>query len=158
MKKLGSAILAFLKKFIPVWIVLGVCLTLYVIDAINASGYEITLVKAYTDDNPEGDMNKLYFATPEKEEIIHLDLQITAFGKPKSNHSIVGVEKKAGNIQEARKKTDENGICTFNFSCYPEYDEYLESKQAEILFYEESSALLIEVQVRTIVEFTLYRR
>ena len=152
-----NAILSFLKKFIPVWIVLGVVMVFALVDYINYAQYDLKLVSVYTEENPDGDPNKLYYSTYEKDELLYYKVQVTRNNKPMKNHTMVAVGQKSGAIMVARQVTNDNGEAVFELSVFPVYSEP-NSIEAEVQFYDESTAWIIEFRLERNFTTTLYKR
>ena len=157
LKDIGSAILSFLKKFIAVWVTLGVVLSFALVDYINYKQYKLELVSVYTDENPEGIPEKLYYSTYEKDELLYYKVKVSRNNKPMKNHTLVAVGQQSGAIMVARQKSDEEGCAIFELSVFPIYYE-VDNIEAKVQFYDESTAWIIEFRLEKIFTTTLYKR
>lgn len=157
MKSFFKGLGNYLKKMTPFWIVCGVVLCFAAVDFANYKSYRLSVVKTFSDENPDGDADKLYYATPEKDEMIYFRVKIESGGKPCSGHTLVAVHKGGGVIMSAREISNPNGEATFSFAVNPVFRN-VPSVEANVLFYDESSAWVIEFRVELEHTTLLYRR
>ncbi len=148
----------FLAKFKAVWIICGIVLCFCAVDFANYTTYSLQISKVYTEDNPEGDLKKLYFSTSDKQETIYFRVKITSGDLPCANHTLVAVGKKSGLITEARQVTNANGEATFTFVPNTVFRMDTIEVESSVLFYDESTAWIIEFRVENLFNTPLYRR
>ena len=152
-----AAFKGFLKRYIPLWIILGIVGVFCLVDFVNYAGYEIAFVSATSEDSPDGDPSKLYYPTYDHPVMIDVTMRVTHYGSPVQGHTIVGLGEKGGDTVTPRDVTDEDGNVTFTFAPVTLFKNP-ESTEVSLFFYEESSAFVIEFRVERTIDLTLYRR
>mgnify|MGYP002626840974 CR=1 FL=1 len=132
-------------------------MTFALVDYINYSCYKLELVNVYSEDNLEGDPNRLYYATVNKSEDIYYKIKVTKNNKPCHNHTLVAVGQQSGVIRIARQISDEQGEATFILAVNTVFQN-IDSIEAIVQFYDESTAWIIEFRLEKYFVTTLYKR
>lgn len=156
--KVLKGIWSFIKKYTILWIIVAIVGIFAGIDLINYSGYSLTCLKIYTDENPTGDPSKNYFSTPEKDVYVYFDVYLSKNGSAVSNHTLVGDKIYNGEVQNAYCITNEYGMATFSFHSNIVTLSDVDKQDIGIFVYDENSAWIIEFRVENSFYATLYRR
>lgn len=156
--KVLKGIWGFIKKYTVLWIIIAIVGIFAGIDLINYSQYSMQCLKIYTDENPSGDVDKNYFSTPEKDNYVYFDVYVSKNGKPVANHTLVGDKIANGEVQNAYRVTNNDGIATFSFHSNIVTLKDVDKQEIGIFVYDENTAWVIEFRLENSFYSTLTRR